>query len=161
MERKRRWEKHVSPYLVYSHWANLEVYREIGDACAYDDLPDDRARHHRIDSIQRHYTHVFAPYKRTLPSCRPDFFHAGRDVGSLPLLQAEDPFSPGQPVLAQPRTSHSASRVVSRADGQCVSFILFTQEVRMRGTTTGIPVLAGQGNLLWLWCCGQSLTRLL
>src|SRR5208283_2996967 len=100
MEGKRREGNYVSLDLVYAHWANLRVYREIGDARAYDDLLDDRARHHRIDSIRRRYAHIFAPHKRPLPSCRPDFFHAGRDAGSLSLLQAEDSFSPGRPVLA-------------------------------------------------------------
>src|ERR1700687_19824 len=83
----KRWrKKYVSPNLVYSHWANLGGYRKIGDAPAYDDLLDDRARHHRIDHRRRRYAHVFAPDKRTISSRRPHFFHTGRDPDSLHLL---------------------------------------------------------------------------
>ena len=50
----KRWrKKYVSLNLVYSYWANLGRYREIGDARAHDDLLDDRARHHRIDHRRR------------------------------------------------------------------------------------------------------------
>src|SRR5712692_6368785 len=92
----KRWrKKYVSLNLVYSHWANLGGYREIGDARAHNDLLDDRARHHRIDHRRRRYPHVFAPDKRTISSRRPHFFHTWRDPGSLRLLQAEDSFSPG------------------------------------------------------------------
>src|ERR1700674_271275 len=84
---RKRWrKKYVSLNLVYSHWANLGGYREIGDARAHNDLLDDRARHHRIDPGRRPYPHVFAPDKRTISSCRPHFFHTGRDPGSLHLL---------------------------------------------------------------------------
>src|ERR1700719_767656 len=79
-------KKYVSPNLVYSHWANFGGYREIGDARAYDDLLDDRARHHRIDHRRGRYPHVFAPDKRTISSRRPHFFHTGRDPDSLHLL---------------------------------------------------------------------------
>src|SRR5271157_6644307 len=45
----KRWrKKYVSFYLVHPHWADLRVYREIGDARAYDDLLDDRARYRRF-----------------------------------------------------------------------------------------------------------------
>src|SRR5579863_4216434 len=101
MKGKRRRENYVSPDLVYPHWADLGVYREIGDARTHDDLLDDRARRHRVDSIRRRYAHVFPPHKRALPSRRPDFFHAGRYAGTLRLLQAEDSFPPSQSVLAQ------------------------------------------------------------
>jgi hypothetical protein len=37
-EGKRRRKKYVSLNLVYSYWANLGSYREIGDARAYNDL---------------------------------------------------------------------------------------------------------------------------
>jgi len=58
----KRWKKkYVSLNLVYPHWANLRGNREIGHARAYDDLLDDRARHHRIDHRRRRYPHVFAP----------------------------------------------------------------------------------------------------
>src|SRR5437899_10233994 len=97
----KRWKKkYVSLNLVYPDWANLRGNRGIGDARAYDDLLDDRARHHRIDHRRRRYPHVFAPDKRTISSRRPHFFHTGRDPGSLHLLTAKDSFSPGQPVLA-------------------------------------------------------------
>src|ERR1700730_2704598 len=79
-------EKYVSLCLVYSYWVNLGDYREIGDACAHNDLLDDRARHPRIDHRWRRYSHVFAPDKRTISSRRPGFFHTGRDPGSLRLL---------------------------------------------------------------------------
>src|ERR1019366_130182 len=83
----KRWrKKYVSLNLVYSYWANLGGYREIGDASAHNDLLDDRARHHRIDHRRRRYPHVFAPDKRTISSGRPHFFHTGRDPGSLHLL---------------------------------------------------------------------------
>jgi hypothetical protein len=60
----KRWrKKYGSLNLVYSHRANFGGYREIGDARAYDDLLDDRARHHRIDHRRRRYAHVFAPDK--------------------------------------------------------------------------------------------------
>src|SRR5580700_4087330 len=85
----------VSLNLVHSYWANLGGYREIGDACAHNDLLDDRARHPRIDHRWRRYPHVFAPDKRTIPSRRSHSFHTGRDPGSLHLLQAEDSFSSG------------------------------------------------------------------
>ena len=79
-------EKYVSLNLVYFYWANLGGYREIGDARAYNDLLDDRARHHRIDHRRWRYPHVFAPDKRTISSRRANFVHAGRDPGSLHLL---------------------------------------------------------------------------
>src|ERR1700730_9067595 len=47
--RQTRGKKYVPLNLVYSYWANLGRYREIGDARAYSNLLDDRARHHRID----------------------------------------------------------------------------------------------------------------
>jgi len=56
-------KKYVSLSLVYFHWVNRGGYREIRDARAYDDLLDDRARHHRIDHGRRRYAHVFAPDK--------------------------------------------------------------------------------------------------
>jgi uncharacterized membrane protein YeaQ/YmgE (transglycosylase-associated protein family) len=31
-------------------------------------------------------SHAFAPDKRTVPSCWPDFFHTGRDLDSFHLL---------------------------------------------------------------------------
>src|ERR1019366_3104991 len=102
-ESKRWRKKYVSLNLVYSYWVNLGGYREIGDARAYNDLLDDRARHHRIDHRRLRYPHVFAPDKQTISSRRPHFFHTGRDPGSLHLLLAEDSFSPGQPVLAHRR----------------------------------------------------------
>src|ERR1017187_5863620 len=115
----KRWrKKYASLDLVHSHWADLGGYREIGDARSYNDLLDDCARHHRIDHRRRRYPHVFAPDKRTVPSCWPHFFHTGRDTGSLHLLQAEDSFSPGQPVLAHRRlASYSDRTVASRAHG--------------------------------------------
>src|SRR5216684_3630072 len=83
----KRWRKrYVSLNLVYSYWANLGGYREIGDARAYDDLLDDRARHHRIDHRRRRYPYAFAPDKRTISSRRPHFFHTGRNPDSLHLL---------------------------------------------------------------------------
>jgi hypothetical protein len=83
----KRWrKKRVSLNLVYSYWANLGSYREIGDARAHNDLLDDRARHHRIDPWGCCYPHVFAPDKRTISSRWPDFFHTGRDPGPLHLL---------------------------------------------------------------------------
>jgi Permease MlaE len=92
-------EKYVSHNLVPSDWADRGVFREIGDARTHDDLLDDRARHHRIDPGRGRGPHVFAPDQRTLSSCRPHFFHTGRDTASLHLLQAEDSFARGQPVL--------------------------------------------------------------
>jgi hypothetical protein len=62
------------------------VYREIGDARAYDDLLDDRARYRRFGHWRLRHPHVFAPEKRTISSRRPHFFHTGRDPGSLHLL---------------------------------------------------------------------------
>src|SRR5229473_3804862 len=83
----KRWrKKYVSLNLVYSYWANLGRYREIGDARAHGDLLDDRARRHRIDPWRWRYPHVFAPDKRTISSRRPHFIHTGRDPGSLHLL---------------------------------------------------------------------------
>src|ERR1019366_2748386 len=83
----KRWrKKYVSLNLVCSHWANLGGYREIGDACAYDDLLDDRARHHRINFRRRRHPHVFASGQRTISSRWPYFFHIGRDPDSLHLL---------------------------------------------------------------------------
>src|SRR5712692_4678030 len=83
----KRWrKKYVSLNLVHSYWANLGGYREIGDARAHNDLLDDRARHHRINHRWRRYPHVFEPYKRTISSRRPHFFHTWRDPGSLRLL---------------------------------------------------------------------------
>src|ERR1700693_671797 len=83
----KRWrKKYVSLNLVRSHRANLGGYREIGDARAYDDLLDDRARHHRVDHRRRRYPHVFPPDKRTISSRRPHFFDTGRDPDSLHLL---------------------------------------------------------------------------
>lgn len=93
-------KKYVSLDLVCSHWANLGSYRKIGDARTYDDLLDHRARRHRIDLGRRRYSHIFAPDKRTISSRRLDFFHTGRDAGSLHLLQVEDSFSPSRPVLS-------------------------------------------------------------
>src|SRR5580700_4797599 len=102
----KRWKKkYVSLNLVYSYWANLGGYREIGDARAYNDLLDDRARHPRIDHRRRRYPHVFAADKRTISSRRPHFFHTGRDPDSLHLLQAEDSFSLRQPVLGSSTTA--------------------------------------------------------
>src|SRR6202030_764546 len=89
----KRWrKKHVSLDLVCSYRADLGDYREIGDARAYDDFLDDRARHHRIDHRRRRYPHVFAPDKRTISSRRPHFLHTERDPGSLHLLQDEHSF---------------------------------------------------------------------
>src|ERR1700674_4398931 len=83
----KRWrKKYGSLNLVCSHRVNLWGYREIGNACAYDDLLDDRARHHRIDHRWRRDPHVCAPQKRTISSRRPNFFHTGRDPDSLRLL---------------------------------------------------------------------------
>src|SRR5579864_583744 len=96
--------KYVSLDLVRCHWPNFGGDCEIGDACPYDDLLDDRARHYRIDPWRRHHPYVFAPEKRTLSSCRPDIFHPGRGPDSLHLLQAEDSFSPGRPFLASRMT---------------------------------------------------------
>ncbi len=67
-DRRRRFEgtrwrkKRVSLNLVHFNWATLWSDREIGDACAYNDLLDDRTRHHRINSWGRRYPHVFAPH---------------------------------------------------------------------------------------------------
>src|SRR6202030_4639977 len=64
-----RWRgKYVPLNLVYSHWANLGGYREIGDARPHNDVLDDRAWHHRIDHRRCCYPHVFAPEKRTISS---------------------------------------------------------------------------------------------
>src|ERR1017187_8457729 len=83
----KRWRKeYVSLNLVCSYRANLGGHREIGDARAHNHLLDDRARHHWIDPRRRRYPHVFAPDKRTISSCRPHFFHTGRDPGPLHLL---------------------------------------------------------------------------
>jgi hypothetical protein len=41
-------------------------------------------------------THMFS---RPSNERRPDCFHTGRNPGSLRLLQAQNPFSPGQPLL--------------------------------------------------------------
>jgi hypothetical protein len=83
----KQWRrKRVSFNLVYFDWATVGSYREIGDARAHDDLLDDYSRHHRINPWRCRYPHVFAPDKRTLPSGRPNFFHVGRDPGSLHLL---------------------------------------------------------------------------
>src|ERR1700680_3886766 len=83
----KRWrKKYVSLSLVYFYCANLGDYRKIGDARAYDDLLDDRARHPRIDHRRRRCPHVFAPDKRTISSRRPHFFHTRRDPDSLHLL---------------------------------------------------------------------------
>src|ERR1035441_2358144 len=83
----KRWrKKYASLDLVHSHWADLGGYREIGDACAHDDLLDDRARHHRIDHRRRGYPHTLAPHKQPISSRRPHFLHTGRDPGSLHLL---------------------------------------------------------------------------
>src|ERR1700676_4275419 len=83
----KRWrKKYVSPHLVYRHWANLGGYREIGDARAHDDLLDDCARHHRIDSRRGHDPYVFAPCQPTIYSRRSHFFHTGSDPDSLRLL---------------------------------------------------------------------------
>jgi hypothetical protein len=81
MEKKR-----VSPNLVHSYRANLGGHCEIGDARAHNALLDDRARHHWIDHRGRSYPGVYAPYKRTISSRWPDFFHTGRDSDSLHLL---------------------------------------------------------------------------
>jgi hypothetical protein len=86
LEGKRWRKKLVSLNLVYSDWANLGGYREIGDARAHNDLLDNRARHLRIDPWGCRYPHVFAPDKQTISSRRPDFFHTGRDPDSLHLL---------------------------------------------------------------------------
>src|ERR1039457_2392501 len=121
----KRWrKKYASLDLVHSHWADLGGYREIGDARAYDDLLDDRARHHRIDHRRRRYPHVFAPDKRTISSRRPHFFHNRRDPDSLPLLLAEESFFPGRPVLARRRLTACSDRaVLSRAHGATVALI--------------------------------------
>src|ERR1035441_10162780 len=74
--------KYVSLNLVRSYWANLGGYREIGDARAFNDVLDDRARHHRIDHRRQRYPHVFAPEERTISSRRPHFLHTGRDPGA-------------------------------------------------------------------------------
>src|ERR1700730_4296479 len=83
----KRWRKKYVPLsLVYSYRANLGCYREIGDACAHNDVLDDRARHHRIDHRRRRSPHVFDTNKRTISSRRPHFVHTGRDLGSVHLL---------------------------------------------------------------------------
>src|SRR5580700_6656798 len=83
----KRWRrKYVSLNLVYSYRANLGGYREIGDARAYDDLLDDRARHPRFDHRRRRYPYVLAAGKRTISSRRPHFFHTGCNPDSLHLL---------------------------------------------------------------------------
>src|ERR1039457_7263076 len=83
----KRWrKKYASLDLVHSHWADLGGYREIGDARAYNDLLDDRARHHRIDHRRRRYPPVFAPRAPAISSRRPHFFHSGCGPGSLYLL---------------------------------------------------------------------------
>ena len=51
--RQRLKVKYVSLSLVYPDRANLGGYREIGDARPYDDVLDNRARHHRIDHRRR------------------------------------------------------------------------------------------------------------
>src|SRR5258708_2032445 len=79
-------ERYVSLNLVYSYWARLGGYREIGDARAYDDLLDDRARHPRFDHRRRRYPYVFAAGKRTISSRRLHFFHTGCNLDSLHLL---------------------------------------------------------------------------
>jgi hypothetical protein len=107
--------KYVSLDLVSTHWTNLGVYREIGDARTYSDLLDDRPRHHRIDSIRRRCAYIFASRKRALPSRWPDFFHAGRDAGSLRLLQAEDSFPPGRPILGSAHISMAEIRARAKA----------------------------------------------
>ena len=72
----RRWrKKYVSPNLVYSYWANLGGYRQIDDAHAHDDLPDDRARHHWIDHRRRRYPFVISIEERTIPSRRSHLLH--------------------------------------------------------------------------------------
>src|SRR5256886_7060507 len=83
---KQRRENYVSLNLVHSCWVDRGRDREIGDARAYDDFLDDRARHHRIDHRRRGYPHLFAPLKRKISSRRPDFFYPWRDPGSLHLL---------------------------------------------------------------------------
>ena len=62
------------------------VIAKISDACAHNDLLDDRARYHRIDHRRRGDPHVFAPNKRTISSRWPHSFHTRRDPSSLPLL---------------------------------------------------------------------------
>src|SRR5258708_40174247 len=86
IRRQTEEEKYVSPDLVCSYWADLGLYREIGDARTHDDVLDDRAGHHRIHPRRRRYPDVFAPVQPAISSRWSHFFHAGRDPGPLYLL---------------------------------------------------------------------------
>src|ERR1017187_1651189 len=79
-------KKYVSANLVYSYRVTLGGYREIGDARAYNDRLDDRARHHRIDHRRQRYPHVYAPDKPTISSRRPHFTQTARERRAKALL---------------------------------------------------------------------------
>jgi hypothetical protein len=130
----------------------LGAYRKIGDARAYDDLLDDRSRHHRIDPRRGRNPHVFAPGQRTISSRWPHFFHVGRNPDSLHLLQAEDSFSPGQPLLAT--RLHFAFRERGHVSGSGLLQTGVTLKTAPSGSTSVMAMLQQpEQNELISWCC--------
>jgi len=82
----KRWRyKYFHVHLVFS-LGLIRSYRRSVMPVSYDDLLDDRARHHRIDHRRRFTQMFFAPDKRTISSRRSHFFHLGADPDSLHLL---------------------------------------------------------------------------
>src|SRR5438552_19130117 len=83
---KRRRKNYVSLNLVHYCWVDRGRDREIGNARAYDDFLDNRARHHRIDHLRCCHAHLFASLERTISSRESHFFHPRSNPVPVPLL---------------------------------------------------------------------------